>query len=151
MRFRPVYLYFCCIIGEYNILYYINDRIASLKGKGRMDDFKKMSKSDPDSALFLTDSEEDIRRKIKNAFCPMGIVDGNPVIDIIKYVIFPYYATEIEINRPESHGGPYTIHSFGELESKYLNSEIHPMDLKKALTQILINVILPVSNKLNSD
>ena len=125
--------------------------ISSLKGKGRMDDFKKMSKSDPDSALFLTDSEDDIRRKIKNAFCPMGIVDGNPVIDIMKYVIFPYYATEIEINRPESHGGPYTIHSFGELESKYLNSEIHPMDLKKALTQILINVILPVSNKLNSD
>jgi Tyrosyl-tRNA synthetase len=81
----------------------------------------------------------------------MGIIEDNPVIDIMKYVIFPYYATEIEIKRSEAHGGPYTIHSFRELESKYLNSEIHPMDLKKALTEILINVILPVSNKLNSD
>ena len=125
--------------------------ISSLKGKGRMDDFKKMSKSDPESALFLTDSDNDIRRKIKNAFCPMGIVENNPVIDIMKYLIFPYYAREIEIKRSESHGGPYTIHSFRELESKYLNSEVHPMDLKKALTEILINVILPISNKLNSD
>jgi tyrosyl-tRNA synthetase len=125
--------------------------ISSLKGKGRMDDFKKMSKSDPDSAIFLTDKEEDIRRKIKNAFCPAGIVENNPVIDIMKYIIFPYYATEIEIKRSESHGGPYTLHSFKELESKYLNSEVHPMDLKKALTEILINIILPVSNKLNSD
>ncbi|EQB73859.1 MAG: hypothetical protein AMDU4_FER2C00039G0070 [Ferroplasma sp. Type II] len=125
--------------------------ISSLKGKGRMDDFKKMSKSDPESALFLTDTDNDIRRKIKNAFCPMGIVENNPVIDIMKYLIFPYYAREIEIKRSESHGGPYTIHSFRELESKYLNSEVHPMDLKKALTEILINVILPISNKLNSD
>jgi tyrosyl-tRNA synthetase len=125
--------------------------ISSLKGKGRMDDFKKMSKSDPESALFLTDSDNDIRRKIKNAFCPMGIVENNPVIDIMKYLIFPYYAREIEIKRSESHGGPYTIHSFRELESKYLNSEVHPMDLKKALTEILINIILPISNKLNSD
>ena len=125
--------------------------ISSLKGKGRMDDFKKMSKSDPESALFLTDTDNDIRRKIKNAFCPMGIVENNPVIDIMKYLIFPYYAREIEIKRSESHGGPYTIHSFRELESKYLNSEVHPMDLKKALTEILINVILPINNKLNSD
>ncbi|MCL4311675.1 MAG: tyrosine--tRNA ligase [Candidatus Thermoplasmatota archaeon] len=125
--------------------------ISSLKGKGRMDDFKKMSKSDPESALFLTDTDNDIRRKIKNAFCPMGIVENNPVIDIMKYLIFPYYAREIEIKRSESHGGPYTIHSFRELESKYLNSEVHPMDLKKALTEILINIILPISNKLNSD
>jgi tyrosyl-tRNA synthetase len=125
--------------------------ISSLKGKGRMDDFKKMSKSEPESALFLTDTAEDIGRKIKNAFCPMGIVENNSIIDIMKYLIFPYYRTEIEIKRPESHGGPYIIKSFRELESKYLNSEIHPMDLKKALTEILVNIISPISNKLNSD
>ncbi len=125
--------------------------IASLKGKGRMDDFKKMSKSDPESALFLTDREDDIRRKIKNAFCPMGITENNPVIDIMKYIVFPYYIKDLEIKRSEAHGGPYTVKSFRELEERYLKSEIHPMDLKKALTEILINIILPVSNKLNSD
>ncbi len=31
---------------------------------------KKMSKSIPDSAIFMTDSEEDIKRKISKAYCP---------------------------------------------------------------------------------
>ena len=31
---------------------------------------EKMSKSDPDSAIFMEDSEEDVRRKIKAAYCP---------------------------------------------------------------------------------
>ncbi len=30
----------------------------------------KMSKSDPDSAIFMEDSVEDVNRKIKKAFCP---------------------------------------------------------------------------------
>ncbi|CAD7926463.1 unnamed protein product [Amoebophrya sp. A25] len=31
---------------------------------------EKMSKSNPDSAIFMEDSEEDVRRKITNAYCP---------------------------------------------------------------------------------
>lgn len=30
----------------------------------------KMSKSDPDSAIFMEDTVEDVNRKIKKAFCP---------------------------------------------------------------------------------
>merc|ERR1719197_2239376 len=30
----------------------------------------KMSKSDPDSAIFMEDETEDVERKITNAFCP---------------------------------------------------------------------------------
>merc|ERR1719487_1963827 len=30
----------------------------------------KMSKSDPDSAIFMEDTAEDVRRKITNAYCP---------------------------------------------------------------------------------
>ncbi len=125
--------------------------ISSLKGTGRMDDFKKMSKSDPDSAIFLTDNSDDIKRKIKNAFCPMGITENNPVIDILKYIIFPYYKNEITINRPESHGGPFTVKSFKELNDLYLNSKIHPMDLKNSVSYILIEIISDISNKLKSD
>jgi len=125
--------------------------ISSLKGNGRMDDFKKMSKSDPDSAIFLTDNNDDIKRKIKNAFCPMGITENNPVIDILKYIIFPYYKNEITINRPESHGGPFTVKSFKELNDLYLNSKIHPMDLKNSVSYILIEIISDINNKLKSD
>ena len=30
----------------------------------------KMSKSDPDSAIFMEDSTADVRRKIRGAYCP---------------------------------------------------------------------------------
>eukprot|EP00122_Pirum_gemmata_P009717 Pgem_evm2s8969 len=30
----------------------------------------KMSKSDPDSAIFMEDSAEDVVRKMNNAYCP---------------------------------------------------------------------------------
>ncbi len=33
-----------------------------------------MSKSDPESAIFMEDTEADIKNKIKKAFCPVGII-----------------------------------------------------------------------------
>ena len=41
----------------------------------------KMSKSNPDTAIFMLDSEDDIRRKIKNAWCPAGEKADNPVLE----------------------------------------------------------------------
>ena len=36
---------------------------------------EKMSKSDPDSAVFMEDTREDVRRKIMNAYCPTKAED----------------------------------------------------------------------------
>ena len=76
--------------------------IGSLKGSGRMDseNFKKMSKSDPDSGILVSDSPDEIRRKIGQAFCPVGQSKGNPVIDIAKYVLLPRMKG-IFIGRPD--------------------------------------------------
>jgi len=41
---------------------------------------EKMSKSDPDSAIFMEDTEDDVRRKITKAFCAPKEVEGNPVL-----------------------------------------------------------------------
>ncbi|KPV47640.1 tyrosyl-tRNA synthetase [Acidiplasma aeolicum] len=124
--------------------------ISSLKGSGRMDDFKKMSKSDPDSAIFITDSDEDIKRKIKHAYCPVGVTENNPVIDILKYVVFPYYQERLTINRPESKGGPVEV-DFHELINLYENQKIHPVDLKNAAAESIINIIGPVREKIEGD
>jgi len=49
----------------------------------------KMSKSDPDSAIFMEDTIEDVNRKIKKAFCPeKKIVENNPILDYSKHIIF---------------------------------------------------------------
>ena len=34
----------------------------------------KMSKSDPDSAIFMEDTVKDVNRKVKKAWCPPGVV-----------------------------------------------------------------------------
>ncbi len=48
----------------------------------------KMSKSHPDSAIFMTDSFEDIKRKINKAYCPEGVIEDNPILEYYKYIIF---------------------------------------------------------------
>ena len=48
----------------------------------------KMSKSKPDSAVFIHDSPDEIKRKVNNAFCPEGEVEFNPILDWTKYLIF---------------------------------------------------------------
>lgn len=117
--------------------------LGSLKGSGRMDTFKKMSKSDPDSAIFISDSKEEVNRKLKGAFCPAGQVEGNPVMDLFKYVIFPYIGHEVTIQRPPNKGGELLVKTFEEMESRFLNKEIHPMDLKAAAADSLNELIEP--------
>jgi len=48
---------------------------------------EKMSKSTPDSAIFMEDSAEEVERKIKLSFCPEGITKGNPILDYTKHII----------------------------------------------------------------
>lgn len=49
-----------------------------------------MSKSDPNSAIFMEDSAADVERKINNAFCPEGTIEGNPCIKYITLIILPW-------------------------------------------------------------
>ncbi|MBW2999609.1 tyrosine--tRNA ligase, partial [Candidatus Woesearchaeota archaeon] len=48
----------------------------------------KMSKSIPDSAIFMTDSEEEIKRKINKAYCPPKVVYENPLMDYMRFLVF---------------------------------------------------------------
>ena len=48
-----------------------------------------MSKSDPDSAIFMEDTEKEVIRKIKGAWCPKGQDVDNPILDYCKYIILP--------------------------------------------------------------
>jgi tyrosyl-tRNA synthetase len=43
----------------------------------------KMSKSDPDNALFMEGTKTDVIRKTNKACCPESQVQGNPCIDYI--------------------------------------------------------------------
>jgi len=118
--------------------------LSGLKGGERMDPIEaKMSKSDPSGTIYIHDSEKEIKTKLNKAYCPEGIVDGNPVMDILQYIIFQKY-DEVEIKRPEKFGGDLSFSSYNELEKEFVNKEIHPMDLKNMVALYLSEILKPV-------
>lgn len=118
--------------------------LSGLKGAGRMDPVQaKMSKSDPDSAVFIHDQPDDVRRKIKKAFCPEKTIEGNPITDICKFIIFTERPA-LEIKRPEKYGGNLTINGYDELVRIFTEGQLHPMDLKAAVGDALADILEPV-------
>lgn len=103
----------------------------------------KMSKSMPDTAIFMTDTTEDIQRKINKAYCLEGDIKENPVLEYCKYIIFET-SDGLLINRPEKFGGTVTVSSYTDLEAKFANKEIHPMDLKNTVAQKIDELLSPV-------
>lgn len=69
---------------------------------------EKMSKSDPMSAIFMEDSEEEVRDKIKKAFCPEKIKEGNPCLEYIKYIVFGSLGEFLVERKTEYGGNKYT-------------------------------------------
>lgn len=102
-----------------------------------------MSKSDPESAIFMEDTEADVNRKIKNAFCPPKQVHENPVFDYIQYIVFGF-SDKFHVDRLEKWGGPKTYNSFQELVDDYMEDKMAADDIKKALSKELNRLIQPV-------
>jgi tyrosyl-tRNA synthetase len=71
-----------------------------------------MSKSDPESAIFMEDSEGDVNVKIKKAFCPPHRVDGNPCLEYVRYLVLPSLGV-FSVKRAPDNGGdkctPYFV------------------------------------------
>jgi len=117
--------------------------LVSLIGGGRMDPVEaKMSKSTPESAVFMHDSPEDIWRKIKNAFCPAE-VEGNPIMEIMRLIVFPRLG-EAHVERPEKYGGPVDFASYEDLKTAYASGKLHPQDLKKGAADAVSEILKPV-------
>ncbi|MHB1440210.1 MAG: tyrosine--tRNA ligase [Cuniculiplasma sp.] len=129
-------------MGKKKVVSLHSPLVGSLKGSGRMDNFLKMSKSDPDSAILMTDGEDDIGRKIRGAYCPMGESAGNPLMEILRIIIFPS-SRKVIVHRPEKKGGDVEFTDYKSLEITYRNREIHPMDLKEAVTENMVELMKP--------
>ncbi len=104
-------------------------------------DGEKMSSSN-DNFISVDDSEADIKKKMKKAFCPAEEVNDNPVMELFKYHICPRYE-ELVFERPEKFGGNLVCKSYEELEKVFASGELHPMDLKNGAAKYM-NLILDV-------
>ena len=107
----------------------------------------KMSKSDPNSGVFIHNSDDEIKNKIKKAWCEEGNIKNNPLLEISKNIIFHEF-DQIRIERPEKFGGNVEYFEYHQLESDFAEKKIHPGDLKQTVANYLIKVISPIRDKL---
>lgn len=103
----------------------------------------KMSKSKPDSAVFIHDSPDEIKRKVNNAFCPEGEVKFNPILDWVKWLIFYESDTVLNINKDPKHGENLAYSSYASLEQDFADKKLHPQDLKAAVIEWLTQKLEP--------
>jgi len=120
----------------------------------------KMSKSNPDSAVFMEDSCEDVERKIRNAYCPrepdaaaevddkeMQLVKDdlmNPCLDYVKNILF---AREGFVFR----AGDKAYHSFEDVKEAFVSGEISETLLKDQLIKEVNTLLEPVRLHFKND
>lgn len=128
---------------------------------------EKMSKSMPDTAIFMEDSPEDVQRKINKAFCPghedflkeveagMAKKDAdrtsvenmaNPILAYFRLIIVDSLPAGSKI---EVGNGAYA--NFEELRAAYLAGEVAPMELKVALNRYINELLEPVRRHFRDD
>ena len=107
----------------------------------------KMSKSKKSSGIFIHDSDDEIISKFKKAWCPEGVVDKNPILEIFRYVIFHEF-DEIVVERPAKFGGNVSYTSYQDLQKDFTEKKLHPSDLKSAASKYVIDIIKPIREKI---
>ena len=112
--------------------------ITSLKGPG-----EKMSKSIPGSGISVLDSYEEIKKTIKNAYCPEKTKEENPILQIAKLLLFPLLK-KLKIKRDKKFGGDLEFDDYEKLEKSYIEGKLHPLDLKNAVAEHLEKIIKPI-------
>jgi len=110
----------------------------------------KMSKSKPETSIFVHDSREEIIRKVNSAYCPAKVVEGNALMEYSKYIVFRKKST-MRIDRPEKYGGTVEFGSFPELQLAYTQGSLHPADLKKGVAEAIDEVVSPIRNHFEKD
>ncbi len=103
----------------------------------------KMSKSKPETCIFIYDTPAEIKQKMGKAFCPEKTVQFNPVLDICKHIIFREKEV-FTIERPAKFGGTIQYENFSHLCTAYAEGKLHPMDLKNGVAAELGEILEPV-------
>jgi len=99
----------------------------------------KMSKSDPNSAIFMDDSTDEIIRKIQGAFCTDSYVD-NPVYEYIRYICLRWYQTITLCGKQYSN--------YQEVENDW--AELNKKQVKIEVAHLIDGIVDKVRQHFNS-
>ncbi|MED6247394.1 Tyrosine--tRNA ligase, cytoplasmic [Ataeniobius toweri] len=109
----------------------------------------KMSSSEEESKIDLLDSKEDVKKKLKKAFCEPRNIQNNGVLSFVKHVLFPLRG-EFCIKRDPKWGGDKVYTGFEEVEKDFAEEMIHPGDLKASVEAALNQLLDPIRKKFES-
>lgn len=145
-------------LGKKKVIAIHTPLLIGLQGGQRMEGVEedeymasvKMSKSKPETAIFVHDKPEVIEAKLRSAYCPKGVIIDNPVLQIHKYLIFSRDGATLKIERDAKFGGDIEFKSYEELEKVYSEGKLHPLDLKLATARKLNEILEPIRKRLES-
>jgi tyrosyl-tRNA synthetase len=110
----------------------------------------KMSKSRPGSSISILANEEEVRAALKNAWCPVGVTEGNPVLFLCQHLIIPMNG-KMHVERKKEYGGDVDYVSYAELARDFEGKKLHPVDLKNAAAASLIDIMEPIRRKFSGE
>jgi tyrosyl-tRNA synthetase len=134
------------VIVHHHLLPGLSEPVRAGLDENEAEDAKissKMSKTKPSSGILIHDNEKAIRDKISKAFCPVGVTRGNPVLEMVRYVVFHQF-DEFVVERPAKYGGSMTYSSYMDVERDFVAKKMHPMDLKSATATYVNKIVEPV-------
>lgn len=117
---------------------------------GLKKDQNKMSKSDPNSAIFMEDTKEDVEMKIKKAFCEEKNITDNPVLEYIRNIIMPSTGY-FELKRPKNPEGNIIFKEYQKIEEEFSAGNIHPADIKPSVADHINLLLDPVRQHFEKD
>lgn len=132
-------------IGYEKRIHLMNPLVPGLGESG------KMSASEPNSKVDFDDSDEVIDKKIRKAYSADGVVEGNGLLAMAKYVLFKNLEREkrsFVVERPEKYGGKIEFVSYAELEKAFKNKELSSIDLKSGVAVELKRFLSPLRSVL---
>ena len=128
-------------IGYEKRIHLMNPLVPGLGESG------KMSASEPNSKIGFEDSDEVIDKKIRKAYSADGVVEGNGLLAMAKYVLFKNLEREkrsFVVERPEKYGGNIEFKSYDELEKSFKTKELSSIDLKAGVAAELKRFLAPL-------
>lgn len=111
----------------------------------------KMSSSEPNSKIDFADTDKQIRKKINKSHCIDGVIEGNGLLAILKFILFKklnHENREFEIDRPKEYGGKLSFKNYSEVEEAFASKNLSSIDLKNGLSEELIKFVNPIREKI---
>lgn len=118
---------------------------------GGLTESGKMSSSEPKSKIDFDDSDDVIKQKVMDAYSKDGEVEGNGLLGLCKFVLFPYWKSNDEtfkVNRPKKYGGNVEYTEYTSLEQDFADKNLSSIDLKQNLYPKIIEFIKPIRKEL---